>query len=248
MRRGARTGGAPRLTISPDDWDPILEGVGTNRYTYAQNDPVNKSDPNGHIWDTVIDIGFLAYDLAALAYDEAVNNGANRGENLTALGLDAIAAIVPGVTGLGLASRVGVASEKAAARHARDIVDSKNLPDFTVGPSGTVVDHNQGRMVEGFERAGFPAERTHAPGRQYTLPDGIVARTMAARGQNKTRVVFEKPAGNHINPHTGKKPKAEIEGRQPTKDEQRQADREQSHVDQHNEADFDSLNSGGKNE
>lgn len=34
--------------ISPDDWDPIKAGVGTNRYAYALNDPVNKSDPNGH--------------------------------------------------------------------------------------------------------------------------------------------------------------------------------------------------------
>jgi hypothetical protein len=25
-----------------------MEGVGTNRYAYADNDPVNKSDPNGH--------------------------------------------------------------------------------------------------------------------------------------------------------------------------------------------------------
>jgi RHS repeat-associated protein len=33
--------------ISPDDWDPTLPGVGTNRYAYALNDPVNKSDPNG---------------------------------------------------------------------------------------------------------------------------------------------------------------------------------------------------------
>lgn len=29
--------------VSPDDWDPVLEGVGTNRYAYAGNDPVNKS-------------------------------------------------------------------------------------------------------------------------------------------------------------------------------------------------------------
>jgi RHS repeat-associated protein len=36
--------------ISPDDWDPTLAGVGTNRYAYAGNDPVNKSDPNGHVW------------------------------------------------------------------------------------------------------------------------------------------------------------------------------------------------------
>jgi RHS repeat-associated protein len=35
---------------SPDDWDPTLAGVGTNRYAYAGNDPVNKSDPNGHCW------------------------------------------------------------------------------------------------------------------------------------------------------------------------------------------------------
>lgn len=34
--------------ISPDDWNPTLAGVGTNRYAYAHNDPVNKSDPNGH--------------------------------------------------------------------------------------------------------------------------------------------------------------------------------------------------------
>ncbi|TIW92164.1 MAG: hypothetical protein E5V59_18240, partial [Mesorhizobium sp.] len=34
--------------ISPDDWDPTKEGVGTNRYAYASNDPVNKSDQNGH--------------------------------------------------------------------------------------------------------------------------------------------------------------------------------------------------------
>ncbi|WP_179296364.1 RHS repeat protein [Mesorhizobium sp. WSM4304] len=34
--------------ISPDDWDPTKEGVGTNRYAYAQNDPVNRSDANGH--------------------------------------------------------------------------------------------------------------------------------------------------------------------------------------------------------
>jgi hypothetical protein len=35
--------------ISPDTWDPTIEGVGTNRYAYAGNDPVNNSDPNGHV-------------------------------------------------------------------------------------------------------------------------------------------------------------------------------------------------------
>lgn len=35
--------------ISPDWWDPTLPGVGTNRYAYAGNDPINGSDPSGHM-------------------------------------------------------------------------------------------------------------------------------------------------------------------------------------------------------
>jgi RHS repeat-associated protein len=38
----------PNRFLSPDPWDPILPGVGTNRYSYSENDPVNKADPNGH--------------------------------------------------------------------------------------------------------------------------------------------------------------------------------------------------------
>ena len=33
--------------ISPDDWDAVLEGVGTNRYAYALNDPVNRPTITG---------------------------------------------------------------------------------------------------------------------------------------------------------------------------------------------------------
>jgi RHS repeat-associated protein len=36
--------------ISPDTWDPTLQGVDINRYAYAANDPVNFSDGNGHHW------------------------------------------------------------------------------------------------------------------------------------------------------------------------------------------------------
>ncbi|MES4993822.1 RHS repeat-associated core domain-containing protein [Agrobacterium radiobacter] len=43
--------------ISPDTMDPTQEGVGANRYAYAANDPVNKSDPNGHIWFIPVLIG-----------------------------------------------------------------------------------------------------------------------------------------------------------------------------------------------
>ncbi|MBD9597793.1 RHS repeat-associated core domain-containing protein [Ensifer sp. ENS05] len=36
--------------ILSDDWDPTKPGVGTNRYAYAGNDPVNNSDPDGHAY------------------------------------------------------------------------------------------------------------------------------------------------------------------------------------------------------
>jgi hypothetical protein len=32
----------------PDWWHPMRRGVGTNRYAYAANDPINNSDRNGH--------------------------------------------------------------------------------------------------------------------------------------------------------------------------------------------------------
>ncbi|MDQ0473263.1 RHS repeat-associated core domain-containing protein [Labrys wisconsinensis] len=40
----------PRIArfVSPDWWDPTQDGVGTNRYAYADNNPVNVRDPSGH--------------------------------------------------------------------------------------------------------------------------------------------------------------------------------------------------------
>jgi RHS repeat-associated protein len=46
--------------ISPDDWSPILPGVGTNRYAYSENDPINKSDPNGHADEPTYDDKYRA--------------------------------------------------------------------------------------------------------------------------------------------------------------------------------------------
>jgi len=37
--------------MQPDWWEVRQPGVGTNRYAYANNDPVNLSDRNGHNWE-----------------------------------------------------------------------------------------------------------------------------------------------------------------------------------------------------
>jgi hypothetical protein len=41
---------ASALFIQADWWDPTEPGVGTNRYAYSGNDPVNRLDPNGNYY------------------------------------------------------------------------------------------------------------------------------------------------------------------------------------------------------
>jgi hypothetical protein len=62
--------------IQPDTWDPTIEGVGTNRYAYSGNDPVNKSDPNGHIAETVGGWGGIAETIHGWLTAAAASAGA----------------------------------------------------------------------------------------------------------------------------------------------------------------------------
>lgn len=55
--------------ISPDTMDPVVPGVGTNRYAYSENDPINKSDPNGHCWTCKTQEDWDGYNI-----DQAQNN------------------------------------------------------------------------------------------------------------------------------------------------------------------------------
>jgi RHS repeat-associated protein len=72
--------------VSPDWWDPNKPGVGTNRYGYADNDPVNKSDPNGHFWAVAVR-GAVAFANTPLgkalqgAAINALNNTLNNTKN-----------------------------------------------------------------------------------------------------------------------------------------------------------------------
>ncbi|MGO4574367.1 RHS repeat-associated core domain-containing protein [Microvirga sp. 2TAF3] len=54
--------------LSPDSLDPTLPGVGTNRYAYALNNPVNLSDPSGNNTEAP------SYDPAA---DDALKSNPN---------------------------------------------------------------------------------------------------------------------------------------------------------------------------
>lgn len=85
--------------ISPDDWDPTMPGVGTNRYAYSGNDPVNKSDPNGHIYNYMGDY--------APCCEDSDNAGVGMGAGQTAL---ILGAVVVGGVGLTAAPFIGAAA------------------------------------------------------------------------------------------------------------------------------------------
>jgi len=116
--------------ISPDDWDPTQQGVGTNRYAYAGNDPVNKSDPNGHqsaeeeddsaepLWSQLLDaLGFGAEVGKNMSTDKRTYVGAFEAATGIALGI---------ITNTGSA-----AAEVATAGTATPVVIPANLTGNT---------------------------------------------------------------------------------------------------------------------
>lgn len=85
--------------LSPDTLDPIETGVGTNRYAYADNDPINKSDPNGHIIESVWDAANAAYGWANAAENWSQGNYISASIDAAGATIDTVATAVPGVPG-----------------------------------------------------------------------------------------------------------------------------------------------------
>lgn len=108
--------------ISPDDWDPTKEGVGTNRYAYAANDPVNRSDPSGHIAPAVAAVGAWCSSggcAAVAAYLSEALLGTAVGTALGALGISIM-------SGWGDEYEIGVLGEEYDARSGK--LKSNDLP------------------------------------------------------------------------------------------------------------------------
>jgi RHS repeat-associated protein len=91
----------------------LMDPQQLNSYSYVANNPMKNVDKNGEFLDTIVDVGFIAYDIYKIT--QAVRNGESVSEHVTALGLDVAGALIPGVTGLGMVSR--------AAGKVDDVVD-----------------------------------------------------------------------------------------------------------------------------
>jgi RHS repeat-associated protein len=96
--------------------DPAgFAGGDPNLYAYVGNSPTNYTDSSGLWIDTILDGGFILYDI----YKLATGGRKEFWNNLGDLGADALGAVVPGVTGLGAMRR--------AARHADDAVGAGKI-------------------------------------------------------------------------------------------------------------------------
>jgi RHS repeat-associated protein len=99
--------------LQADTLDPDIAGVDVNRYAYALNDPINKSDPNGHLAQAVV--GAVVGGIFGAIVDIAAQMASGTDFSDIDWGSVAVSGaigVVAGATGVGaagLVSRAGAA-------------------------------------------------------------------------------------------------------------------------------------------
>jgi RHS repeat-associated protein len=148
--------------------DPLRFGGGdTNLYGYALADPVNLTDPSGQILDTILDIGFIAYDLYKIG--KGLMNGCGVDPwDAAALGADVAGALIPFATGGGAAVRAG----REATEGVYEVVTREGLP--YVGQS-----NNIDRRLAEHVRDGKITQEAADAARRSEVTGGKTAREVA---------------------------------------------------------------------
>jgi|GEM_PF-1498320 len=96
-------------------------------FCYVGNNPVSRLDPDGRIWDTILDAAFTLYDVGEAAYQYA-KTGSVSATTKAALAADALAIVIPGVTGAGIGVRMA-AHTADAVKTADKVIDVAKTTD-----------------------------------------------------------------------------------------------------------------------
>lgn len=82
------------LFTSPDWPDPDVSGVGTNRFAYAGNSPLNASDPNGQWFETGWDVASIGVGVASFVDNIRQGNWGEAAVDAAGVGFDILATAV----------------------------------------------------------------------------------------------------------------------------------------------------------